>query len=87
MVATKGWDDFQGHWRLRKQPGIIRGADPDMSLTSGGHVVEVARGNFFRTTDIVQAEDPPALDDLPLVEERSEPADIRDKKRSCPNGD
>ena len=25
MVTTKGWDEFQGHWRSRKKPGIVRG--------------------------------------------------------------
>ena len=44
MVTTKGWDEFQGHWRSRKKPGVIRGPDPDMSLTSGGHLVEVESG-------------------------------------------
>ena len=38
MITTKGWDDFQGHWRARKKAGVVRGPDPDMSLTSGGHL-------------------------------------------------
>lgn len=59
MVTTKGWDDFQGHWRMRKKPGIVQGPDPEMSLTSGGHVVEIEKGKFVRTDDMVQAEDPP----------------------------
>ena len=78
MVTTKGWDDFQGHWRLRKKPGIIRGPDPEMSLTSGGHVVEVSKGKYVLTNDIVEAENPPALEDVITVEERPEPACILD---------
>ena len=78
MVTTKGWDDFQGHWKLRKKPGIIRGPDPEMSLTSGGHVVEVSKGKYVRTNDIVEAENPPALEDVIAVEERPEPASILD---------
>ena len=53
MVTTKGWDDFQGHWRAPKKPGRVRGPDPDMSLTSGGHLVEVEDGKFIRTDDLV----------------------------------
>ena len=82
MVTTKGWDDFQGHWRQRKKPGVIRGPDPEMSLTSGGHLVEVDKGKlgfkYVRTNDIVQAEDPPSLTDVLTVEERPEPACILD---------
>ena len=32
---------LEGHWRLRKRQGVVRGPDPEMSLTSGGHVVEI----------------------------------------------
>eukprot|EP00913_Durusdinium_trenchii_P016583 g15588.t1 len=78
MVTTKGWDDFQGHWRMRKRPGVVRGPDPEMSLTSGGHVVEIEKGKFVRTADVVQAEDPPALEDVVTVKERPEPASILD---------
>ena len=31
MVTTKGW----------KKPGVVRGPDREMSLTSGGHVVQI----------------------------------------------
>ena len=78
MVTTKGWDDFQGHWRQRKKPGVVRGPDPEMSLTSGGHIVEVEKGKYVRTNDIVQAEDPPTLMDVVTVEERPDPASILD---------
>lgn len=78
MVTKKGWDDFQGHWRLRKRQGVVRGPDPEMSLTSGRHVVEVDTGKFVRTNDLVQGEAPPSLSDLLTLEERPEPADIRD---------
>ena len=79
MVTTKGWDDFQGHWRQRKKPGIVRGPDPEMSLTSGGHLmVEVEKGKYVRTNDIIQAQDPPSLMDAIVVEERPEPASILD---------
>ena len=78
MVTTKGWDDSQGHWRLRKKPGVIRGPDCEMSLTSGGHLVEVDKGKYVRTNDIAQAEDPPSLTDVVTVEERHEPASILD---------
>eukprot|EP00913_Durusdinium_trenchii_P029979 g28092.t1 len=79
MVTTKGWDDFQGHWRARKKAGVIRGPDPDMSLTSGGHLVEVEKGKFVRTDDMATTADPPALDDVVIVKERPEPASILDK--------
>ena len=79
MVTTKGWDDFQGHWRSRKKPGIVRGPDPDMSLTSGGHLVEVERGNFVRTDDMVMPGEPPAVEDVLEVKIREEPAHILDK--------
>ena len=78
MVTTKGWDDFQGHWRLRKKKGLVRGPDPEMSLTSGGHLVEIEKGKYIRTDDLVQAEDPPSLEDVVNVKERSEPACILD---------
>ena len=78
MVTTKGWDDFQGHWRLRKKQGVVRGPDPEMSLTSGGHIVEVDSGRLVRTNDLVKGDTPPALADLLSLEERAEPADIRD---------
>ena len=78
MVTTKGWDDFQGHWRHRKKPGIVRGPDPEMSLTSGGHVVEIEKGKYIRTNDIIQADNPPSLEDVVTVEERPEPANILD---------
>ena len=78
MVTTKGWDDFQGHWRLRKKKGLLRGPDPEMSLTSGGHLVEIEKGKYIRTDDLVQAEDPPSLEDVVNVKERSEPACILD---------
>ena len=78
MVTTKGWDDFQGHWRQRKKSGVVRGPDPEMSLTSGGHIVEVEKGKYVRTNDIVQAEDPPTLMDVVTVEERPDPASILD---------
>ena len=78
MVTTKGWDDFQGHWRLRKRQGVVRGPDHEMSLTSGGHIVEIDPGKFVRTNDMVQGELPPSLTDVLTLEERPEPADIRD---------
>ena len=78
MVTTKGWDDFQGHWRLRKRPGLVRGPDPEMSLTSGGHLVEIEKGKYVRTDDLIQADDPPSLEDVVQVKERSEPACILD---------
>lgn len=78
MVTTKGWDDFQGHWRHRKKPGVVRGPDPEMSLTSGGHVVEIEKGKYIRTDDLIEAENPPALGDVLTVEERPEPASILD---------
>ena len=80
MVTTKGWDEFQGHWRSRKKPGVIRGPDPDMSLTSGGHLVEVESGKFVRANDMVVASDPPMLADVVEVTERTEPASILDKR-------
>lgn len=49
-----------------------------MSLTSGGHVVEVEKGKYVRTNDIVVAENPPSLEDIVTVEERPEPACILD---------
>ena len=76
MVTTKGWDDFQGHWRMRKKPGVVRGPHPRMSLTSGGHLVEVDKGKYVRKDDLVQAEDPPSLEDVINVKERPEPASI-----------
>ena len=45
-----------------------------MSLTSGGHIVEVEKGKFIRTSDLVSAEDPPSL----TVEERVGHAHILD---------
>ena len=55
MVTTKGWDNFQGHWRRRKKPGEVRGPDMNMSLTSGGHYVEVEDGHHVRTDDLLLA--------------------------------
>ena len=78
MVTTKGWDDFQGHWRQRKKPGVVRGPDPEMSLTSGGHLVEIEGRKYIRTDDMVLAEEPPSLEDVVNVKERSEPACILD---------
>ena len=78
MVTTKGWDEFQGHWRSRKKAGIVRGPDPDMSLTSGGHLVEMENGKFVCTNDMVVAGSPPALTDFVEVTERSDPANILD---------
>ena len=77
MVTTKGWDDFQGHWRARKKPGVVRGPDPDMSLTSGGHLVEVEDGKFIRTDDMVRVGD---VDGKEVVETnlRDKPADLLD---------
>eukprot|EP00913_Durusdinium_trenchii_P018989 g17845.t1 len=79
MITTKGWDDFQGHWRARKKAGVVRGPDPDMSLTSGGHLVEVEDGKLIRTDDMVVPGDPPALADVVEVEARDEPASILDR--------
>lgn len=79
MVTTKGWDDFQGHWRSRKKPGVVRGPDPDMSLTSGGHLVEMDKGKYVRTNDMVVAGSPPSLTDVVEVTERDKPASILDK--------
>lgn len=59
MITTKGWDEFQGHWRARKKPGKVRGPDPDMSLTSGGHLVEVEKGQYVRTDDLIPVEGAP----------------------------
>ena len=78
MVTTKGWDEFQGHWRSRKKPGVVRGPDPDMSLTSGGHLVEMEKGKFVRTNDVVVAGSPPSLTDVAEVAVREEPACILD---------
>lgn len=79
MVTAKGWDEFQGHWRSQKKPGVVRGPDPDMSLTSGGHLVEMETGKLIRTNDMVVASDPPSLADVVEVAERTEPASILDK--------
>ena len=79
MVTTKGWDDFQGHWRMRKKLGIVRGPDAEMSLISGGHVVEIEKGKFVRIDDMMYAEDPPSLTDIFEVKERAEPANILDR--------
>ena len=79
MVTTKGWDDFQGHWRSRKKPGVVRGPDPEMSLTSGGHLVEMEDGKFVRTDDMVVASAPPTLEDVQEVVIREEPANLLDK--------
>ena len=79
MVTTKGWDEFQGHWRSRKKAGVVRGPDPDMSLTSGGHLVEMEDGKFVRTDDMVVANSPPSLKDVEEVVLREEPADLLDK--------
>ena len=57
---------------------MVRGPDPEMSLTSGGHIVEVDSGRLVRTNDLVKGDTPPALADLLSLEERAEPADIRD---------
>ena len=67
MVTTKGWDDFQGHWRARKKPGFVRGPDPNMSLTSGGHLVEVEDGKFIRTDDMVRIGDSEVKDVVELA--------------------
>ena len=56
-------------WRMRKKPGLVRGADPEMSLTSGGHLVEIDKGKYVRTDDLTQAEDPPSLEDVVNVKE------------------
>ena len=77
MVTTKGWDDFQGHWRARKKPGVVRGPDPDMSLTSGGHLVEVEGGKFIRTDDMVRIEGSKDKDVVEL-KIRDTPADLLD---------
>ena len=50
-----------------------------MSLTSGGHLVEVESGKFVRTNDMVVAGDPPMLTDVVDVTERTEPASILDQ--------
>ena len=78
MITTKGWDDFQGHWRARKKPGLVRGPDPDMSLTSGGHLVEVENGNFIRTDDMVPVGGFEIKDVVELAV-RDQPADLLDK--------
>lgn len=78
MITTKGWDDFQGHWRARKKPGVVRGPDPDMSLTSGGHLVEVENGNFIRTDDMVPVDSFETKDVVELAV-RDQPADLLDR--------
>ena len=78
MITTKGWDDFQGHWRARKKPGVVRGPDPDMSLTSGGHLVEVENGNFIRTDDMVPVDSFEAKEVVELAV-RDQPADLLDR--------
>ena len=78
MVTAKGWDDFQGHWRARKKPGKVRGPDPDMSLTSGGHLVEVEDGKFIRTDDLVRVGEHEVTDVVEL-KIRDQPTDLLDK--------
>ena len=78
MITTKGWDDFQGHWRARKKPGVVRGPDPDMSLTSGGHLVEVEDGKFIRTDDMVPVDGFETKDVVELAI-RDQPADLLDR--------
>eukprot|EP00913_Durusdinium_trenchii_P001700 g1572.t1 len=77
MITTKGWDDFQGHWRARKKPGVVRGPDPDMSLTSGGHLVEVEGGKYIRTDDMVKVGGFEMKDVVELAI-RDQPADLLD---------
>lgn len=47
-VETKKWEEFQGHWRPRRKRAWVRGPDPTMSLTSGGHYLVDEEGRFFR---------------------------------------
>ena len=54
VVSTKGWDEFQGHWRPRKRLGRVRGPDMSMSLTSGGHYILLEDGKHVRASEVVE---------------------------------
>ena len=71
MITTKGWTDFQGHWRSRKQAGKIRGPDPSMSLTSGGHLVEVEDGKLVRSDDLTEVVMPSDVGNIVELQERA----------------
>ena len=53
-VSTKGWDEFQGHWRPRKRLGRVKGPDISMSMTSGGHFIQLEEGGCLRASDAVE---------------------------------
>ena len=76
MVASKVWHEFQGHWRSRRRPGRIRGADASMSLSSGGHYVELEDGNHVRAHDVVVGHELPGVEmEQQELAEREEPGE------------
>ena len=78
-VSTKGWDEFQGHWRPRKRVGRVKGPDISMSMTSGGHYVQLDEGRFVRANDVVDVS--PETEAAAVRESEAGVADLEQRAR------
>ena len=63
MVRKKTWFNRSQDWKFPMEAATCYGPAGDMSLTSGGYVLQTANGQWIRSTVVVQPRDWQALED------------------------